>query len=353
MSTTLFDKWVIQPENIGSVKDAINETTFNDEKLEKFVTFKKVKDKDPIALIGAMEMVGKKGGGCNPTFDEVGIANSLNRWELNEWQAPLKICYDAMKGTIAEFDLKTGSDIADISGTAVEDVYLDKLNTALTEMAWRFGWFGDKAAKNVGSSGKITDGVATDKFDVCDGLFKKLFAVGTKNAAQVTTIAANNESTTTAQKSKLLAKGTATDIFDHILMDADSRIVDDPDAVLMVTRSLADALTYDIKRTYSQIMPWEKVFNGFETATYNGIKIARVSIWDRMINAYEKGTATLNLPHRAVFCNPKQLMIGTDTGGAIDTLRNWFNPDTREYRIDIQGKMGTALLEENLIHLAY
>lgn len=349
----LFGSWVIQPENLASVKDAINETAFSDEKLEKFVTIKKVKNNDPIALIGAMDMVGKKGGGCNPTFDEVGIANSLKRWELKEWQAPLKICYDAMAGTIAEYDLKVGSEIADISGTAIEDVYLDKLNTALQEMAWRFGWFGDTAAQNVTSGGKITDGVSVDKFNVCDGLFKRLFEVGTNNAAQVTSIAANSKTTTAEQKSALLTNGTATDLVDTILMNADSRIVDDADSVLMLTRSLADALTYDIKKTYNVIMPWEKVFDGFETATYNGIKIARVSIWDRFINAYEKGAKALNKPHRAVFCNPKQLMIGTDTGGAIDSLNNWYNPDTREYRIDIQGKMATQILEENLVHLAY
>lgn len=60
-----------------------------------------------------------------------------------------------------------------------------------------------------------------------------------------------------------------------------------------MTRSLADALTYDIKQTYHDIMPWDKVFDGFDVATYNGVKIARVGIWDRMINAYEKGETTV------------------------------------------------------------
>lgn len=351
MATTLFDKWVIQPENLASVKDAINETAYADQGIENFVTIKKVKDNDPIALIGDMAMVGKKGAGCGPTFDEVGIANSIDRWKLGDWQAPIKICYDSMKGTIAEFDLHDGSERPDISGTAIEDVYMEKLNKALLEMTWRLGWFGDTNAKNVKDSGKISDSITSlDHFNICDGLFKRIF---TATADNHTAIAANKQTSTALQKSKLLEKGVATDLFDNIIMNADTRIVDDSDAVLMVTRSMADALAYDAKKTYQINLPWEKIFSGFDVTTWNGIKIARVGIWDRMIAGYEKGTATLNLPHRAVFCNPKQLMIGTDTGGILTNISNWYNPDEREYRIDMMGKIGTALLEKDLISAAY
>lgn len=351
MATQLFDKWTIQPENLDSVKNAVNRTAFADEKFEKFVTLKKVRNGDPIALLGDMSMVGKKGNGCSPTFDEVSIENSLERWKLGDWQAPLKICYSAMANTIAEYDLKAGTDKPDISGTAVEDVYMEKLNQALQMMAWRLGWFGDEQASNAKNGGKITDSITDlSYFTTCDGLFKKIFAA---TASTKTAIAANAETTTAAQKSKLLTKGVATDLVDKVIMDADSRIVDDSSAVLMMTRSVADALAYDAKKTYQINIPWEKLFDGFDVASWNGVTVARVGIWDRMINAYENTGTKLNLPHRMVFCNPKQLMVGTETGGAISTLNNWYDPNTREYKIDIMGKMGTALLESDMIHAAY
>ena len=342
----------LEPENLASIKDAVQETFYNDEDFSSFVNIQKVKEKDPIALLGEMEMVGKKGGGCDPTYEEKGIANSQKRWELGQWEIPIKICYEALKGSIAEYSLKTGTAIGDLTSTDFMTIYTDALQRAMQQMIWRFGWFGDKAAALAGSGGgKLTAGSDVNMFNVCDGLFKRIFtATAAKNH---TAIAANSETTAAAQVSALRKKGAATTLVDTILMDVDTRIIDDSDAVLLMTRSLADALTYDLKKTYHDIMPWEKLFDGFEVATYNGVKIARVGIWDRMIKAYEKGEATINLPHRAVFCNPKHLMIGTDADNLISDLDIWFDKKERRNYLYATGKIGTALLEEDMIHAAY
>lgn len=342
----------LEPENLASIKDAVQETFYNDEDLSSFVNIQKVKEKDPIALLGEMEMVGKKGGGCDPTYEEKGIANSQKRWELGQWEIPIKICYEALKGTIAEYSLKTGTAIGDLTSTDFMTIYTDALYRAMLQMIWRFGWFGDKTAALAGEGGgKLTAGLDVSMFNVCDGLFKRIFtATATKNH---TVIAANSETTAAAQVSALRKKGAATTLVDTILMDVDTRIIDDSDAVLLMTRSLADALTYDIKQTHNLIMPWEKVFDGFEVATYNGVKIARVGIWDRMIKAYEKGEATINLPHRAVFCNPKHLMVGADADALISDLDIWFDQKERRNYLYATGKIGTALLEEDMIHAAY
>lgn len=342
----------LEPENLASIKDAVQETFYQDEDFSSFVNIMKVKNDDPIALIGEMEMVGKAGGSCDPTYEEKGIANSQKRWELGQWEIPIKICYEALKGTIAEYSLKTGTAIGDLTSTDFMTIYTDALQRAMQQMIWRFGWFGDKAAALAGEGGgKLTAESDVNMFNVCDGLFKRIFtATAAKNH---TTIAANSETTAAAQISALRKSGAATTLVDTILMDADTRIVDDSDAVLLMTRSLADALTYDLKKTYHDIMPWEKLFDGFEVATYNGVKIARVGIWDRMIKAYEKGEATINLPHRAVFCNPKHLMIGTDADNLISDLDIWFDKKERRNYLYATGKIGTALLEEDMIHAAY
>lgn len=350
------DKLELQPENLASIKDAIQETFYQDEDFSSFVNIVKVKNDDPIALIGEMEMVGKAGSGCDPTYDEKGIANSLNRWKLGDWQIPIKICYEALKGTIAEYSLKTGTAIGDLTSIDFMTIYTDALRRAMQQMIWRFGWLGDTTAANVkkpdnGGGGKITEGLSLDMFNVCDGLFKRIFAAtATKNKTE---IAANKETTTAGQIAAIRKKSAATTLVDTILMDVDTRIIDDSDAVLLMTRGLADALTYDIKQVYHDIMPWEKVFDGFDVASYNGVKIARVGIWDRMINAYEKGTQNINLPYRAVFCNPKHLMVGTDADSLISDLDIWFDQKERRNYLYATGKIGTALLEPDLIHAAY
>lgn len=341
----------LEPENLASIKDAVQETFYNDEDFSSFVNIQKVKEKDPIALLGEMEMVGKKGGGCDPTYEEKGIANSQKRWEFGQWEIPVKICYEAIKGTIGEYSLKTGTAIGDLTSTDFMTIFADALQRAMEQMIWRFGWLGDKEAALAGEGGgKLTAGLDVSNFNVCDGLFKRIF---TATATKHTAIAANSETTAALQISALRKSGAATTLVDTILMDADTRIVDDSDAVLLMTRSLADALTYDLKKTYHDIMPWEKLFDGFEVATYNGVKIARVGIWDRMIKAYEKGETTINLPHRAVFCNPKHLMIGTDADNLISDLDIWFDQKERRNYLYATGKIGTALLEEGMIYAAY
>lgn len=353
MATTLFDKWVLNPENLESIRDAVQETFYKDEDFANFVNVVKVKNDDPIALIGEMDMVGIEGGGCNPTYEEKGIANSLNRWKLGSWQIPIKMCYESVKGTVAEYSLHTGTEIGDLTDTDIMAIYTEALSKAMKQMVWRMGWFGDTAAQNVTYGGTISDGVDVNHFTTCDGLFKRIFAACTTTPTQRTTIDANTKASTAEQKTAILAKGVATDLVDQILMDVDTRILDDSNAVLMMTRSLADALTYDIKKTYHDIMPWEKVFDGFDVAYYNGVKIARISIWDRMINANEKTSTKANNPYRAVFANPKQLMVGTDADSLISNLDIWFERKERMNYIYSQGKMGTAILESNMVHAAY
>lgn len=347
-----FENFVLEKDNLGSIKDAINETIYKDEDFGKFVTVTKAKDNEPIALLGSMGTVGKKGSGCDPTYEEKGIANSMKRWKMGEWQIPIKICYESFKGTIAEYALKTGTDIGDLQGTDIMTIYTDKLEDAIKQFIWRQGWFGDEGATNVTSGGKITDETSVDLFTTCDGLFKRIFTQCAAHSNQLTAISANAQTTTAAQREAALAKGYMTDLVDKLLMDTDSRIIDDGEAVLMMTRSMADALTYDVKKSYQNIIPWDKVFDGFDIAVYNGVKVARVSIWDRMISSFEKGSKANNLPYRAVFANPNQLLVGAPDE-LISDLDIWFDKKERRNYIYSTGKMGTALLEEDMFHAAY
>lgn len=349
----LFESYKLQPENLESIKEAVKITTYKDEDFKNFVNLKQVKNDDPISLIGEMDDVGKEGSGCDPTYEEKGVANSLKRWELGDWQIPIKICYESVFGTIAEYALKNGTDIADLTGTDIMALYTEVLNDAMKKMIWRIGWFGNKSAQHAADGGKITDTVATNLFTMCDGLFARIMKQSTSNASQYTEIAANKKESFAEQKKAALAEGYMTDLVDNMLMDVDSRILDDSGAVLMMTRNMADALTYDIKKVHHLIMPWEKVFDGFDVASYNGVKIARVSIWDRMIMAYEKGTTGVpNLPYRAVFANPQQLMVGCPSD-LVSDLDMWFDKKERRNYIYATGKIGTAILEDDMFHAAY
>lgn len=348
----------VNPKDVQTLKELIPYSIDKDENFQDYTTLRKVKNGDPIGFIGEADAVGVEGSGCDPEYQEIGIANGQKRWELGDWQIPLKLCYTDLEGTIAEYTLKTGTEIGDITdGEFMQYILRPALERQMKLMIWRFGWFGDKNAETIADGGSLTNGTRTDLFTTCDGLFKRIFTQCTANAAQQTVIAANAETTYAAQKAAMLVQGVATGVMDKLLMDADSRIVGDSESIIYVTDLFGRCLTQDIKKVYKTIMPWEKVFDGVEVATYDGVKIARVATWDRMINAYEKAAVNsdfkLNKPFRAVFGNKKQFMIGSPQDGLISDLDIWFEKKERRVYIYATGKLGTTLLENDMFQAAF
>ncbi len=362
-----FENISVNPKDVTDLKELIPLSIDQDEDFQKFVNLKKVKNGDPVAFIGSGDDVGIAGSGCDPVYQEYGIANSQKRWVLGDWQIPLKICYESLKNTIAEYTLKTGTDIGDLTSTEFMSYILrPELERQMKRMIWRFGWFGDTAAKNIAQGGILTDDekVKKELFTTCDGLFKRIFAQCTSNSKQLTAIAANNEATFAAQRAAMLTEGVATNLLDMMLMDADSRITSDPSACIVMTKLMADCLTYDIKNRFKIIMPWETIFNGLDVANYNGVKIVRVSIWDRMIQAYEhieteaSGQTPAqnkpNKPFRMVYANlNSQLQVATESGGLLEDLDIWFDKKERRNYIYATGKLGTQILEDDMFHAAY
>ena len=194
MSATLFENWAKKPENLASVRDAIEATAFDDDTLEKFsqfVNIQRVKSGDPVAILGDYDDVGHSGAACNPEYTTGKIANSLKRWNLGDWSVAKKECYSAVLGTFAEYALHAGTRVGDLTDTEIGTVYADKLMAAIQRMIWRIGWFGDKAAKTHADGGVLTAVTDTTMFDICDGLFKRIFTQCAAKAEQLTAIAAN------------------------------------------------------------------------------------------------------------------------------------------------------------------
>lgn len=349
-----FENISVNPKDVTDLKELIPLSIDQDEEYQRFTALKKVKNGDPVAFLGEGDDVGIAGSGCDPTYQEYGVANSQKRWELGDWQIPLKICYESLQGTIAEYTLHTGTPVGDLTTTEFMTYILrPALERQMKRMIWRFGWFGNKGAENISEGGTLTTGTNKELFTTCDGLFKRIFAQCTANEKQLTAIVANEAATLKEQKAAMLKQGVATDLMDTMLMDADSRITSDSSAVILMTKAMADALTWDMKKTYHDIMPWETIFNGLDVATYNSVTIARVSLWDRMINAYENTGEKLNKPYRVVYANINQLQTATDADGLISDLDIWFDKKERRNYIYSTGRIGTQILEDDMFHAAY
>ena len=118
-----------------------------------------------------------------------------------------------------------------------------------------------------------------------------------------------------------------------------------------MTKSLADALTYDVKKVYKNIMPWEVVFDGVQMANYNGVPVYSISIWDRMIQQYHNNGTKLNVPHRAVYTAPKNLLVGAP-GALFSELDIFFDRKERVTNIYATGDLATLIAEDSLVQVA-
>lgn len=350
-----FDKLTPDNQAVKDLKDLIQLTVFQNEDMERFMTFMpNVTNGKKAGFIGEMEDIGVAGSGCDPEYKKVAIAAAQKEWEIGDWQIPLEMCYTDLENTIAKYCLKTGTNIGDLTSTEYMDgIVLPKLSEAMMKMMWRFTWFGDKSAASVTGGGQITDGVNIELFKTCDGFFKRLFAICTNNAEQHTEIAANAEESYALQKSKMKETGIATSIFDAMLQDADSRIFQKDGCAIFATKSMCDALTHDMKEKYKVIMPWEVVFDGVEVSKYDGTTIVKCSIWDRFIQAYQNNKTKLNLPHRAVLCSPENLMYGCEGTEPMSDLDIWFDNKARKNYIYSTGKLGSMIGEDELVQVAY
>lgn len=340
---------------VKDLKDLLVLANFTDEKLEKFFTFKQnVQNGGKLGFIGEMEAIGWEGAGCSPEYKNANVAAAEKTWNLGDWQVPLKWCYEDFLNTVAEVALKHGTEIGDLTSTDIMAYVIEPaLSAAINKMYWRHIWFGDKDAANVAEGGVITDGVDKSLFTVCDGFFKQLFAIGAANATQRVTISANNESTRAAQFTKIKEAGVAINIFDSLIENADPRIASLEGAGIFCTKSLADALQHDLRATYKDNMSWEQIASGIDMTEYNGVKIYRVAIWDRLIQQFQNNGTKLNLPHRAVFTSPKQLFVGSPANEAISELDVWFNKDERTTKAYSAGRIGCLLGEDELFQIAY
>ena len=350
-----FSKFTVDNLAVKSLKDLIAEITFKSDNWDAIVTHVPgAQNGKKVGFIGKMAPVGTPSAGCKPTYVAGNISGAEKTWAMGQWEVPLTLCYTDLIGTIAQYTLKKGTEIGDLTGGEYyTEILVPKLAEAMNDMIWRLGWFGNTAAENVTDGGVITNTVASNLFTTLDGFWKRLFAIATTDPTQKTAIAANAEATLALQKSKLLVSGVARGIFDKLILDADPMISGQPGAGIFATKSLADALYYDLQHANLLMQPWQTLFAGFDVSSYNGVPIYRVAEWDVMIQQFENNGTTYNLPHRAVYTFPGNLLLGTDGTDPVSDVDFFFDRKDRSNYIYATGTMGTRVLHDNMVQVAY
>lgn len=362
MKTIDFSKFTVDNGAIRDLNELLFTSIFNDPDLERTCTpVTEISNGQKFGLLDSMGDVGTPGGKCDPTYSKISITGVEKTWDLGRWNIPKSVCYEYLTNTLAKYGMHPGTEAGDITDTPYFDKVLEPLlKKAITEMFWRLTWFGDKEAKNVSSSGvdttgggHITDAIDPELLKPTDGFWKRLQAIIATNSSQQTSIAANSAESKELQKKNIRQSGVAIGIIDDMLTEADSRIFDKPDHAIMMTNSLFKALRNDVVDKYGKTtMPFEFVSSGVGLSEYDGHQIIVLDIWDRLIRKFEDNGTTFNCPHRAVFCSPGNLFVGTSDKDRMASLTVEFDKRKRDNFIFAESDLGTVIGEDDLVQVA-
>lgn len=359
----------ITPDN-GAVKD-LAELIFlkyysEPHSLEKFCVFQTgVHTGDKFVSIGRFGPLGTRIESiCNPTYGNSLINAQQKEWKLGRWAIYEKVCVDEITGTLVKHSLKSGTQVADMTGSDyIDAILLPLLDDAVLSVLWRLAWFGDEDATAItvadgAVTGSITPGLNVDLFTVCDGLFKRLIELSVSNPDQRITIAANTETTRALQKSKLRESGVATQLMDDTIDAMPMVLRQQENKAILITQSIADALDVDIRNNNKgSELHWESIFNGITVTTYRGYTVYAIALWDEMLLSFFRVKSgdldyVIN-PHRIVATTLDNLHIGTSSTETVASLDSWYEKKDKVNYIDVTDTIGTVIKQDDLCVVGY
>lgn len=315
-----------------------------------------------VALLKGFEMIGEASEGCNVNWNNTVTQNSEQTWDIQEWQVSEYICYETLKGTLAQMALKNKVKVADLTGSDyIDDILMPFMEKALQEMLLRFAFFGDKDASTYDAvtnpTGTLKAGTNKKYFDVINGFWKIIFAGVTGGTIGRTTIAANSETSIANQRSVLHVAGTASSLLDQIIEDAPIELTQASDQIILCTKSVWDAVKQDVKRNNKgSDLQFESWFGGIKYTEWDGIPMIVLPFWDQIIRSYQMNTTNTSayqLPHRVIYTCKDNLLVGTESQNDIAEIDYWFDKKEQKNYILSKDTIGAMILDPKLIQVAY
>jgi hypothetical protein len=165
------------------------------------------------------------------------------------------------------------------------------------------------------------------------------------------TVAATTANTAPAA----LSVGEAEDIFNSLYNECDVVLKNVPvnEKVLLVDRTLYENYI-DYLETLSTVTANLKLENGVQQAYYRGMPVIPME-WGLYLNAdFPHAAGALPAyPHRAIYTQVGNLVLGLDVMNQYTEIRRWFNPDVEENRFRAKFNMGAQFVHNRLMCVAY
>lgn len=301
-----------------------------------------------IPFAGRMADSLKAASGCTPNAG-TGIAMTEKKWTPKIYDSRWEHCAADLNKLFKLFKKaqRINPDFYDKINSQEMGVIYTLISQMLKESLPLKVWFSDTAADDIAGGGVFTNGTDLDLWNVIDGLFKQIFA--DSNIPRVT-ITKNQGASYAAQ---VLDTDEAYSIFEEIVNTADSRLIEDPTAKILATRSMVDNYRDTLRNKTLGAGFIEITEDGKRILTFDGYEVVTMHEWDRTIKADQDNGTTYYRPNRAVFTTPSNIPVATLSTDDLTNLESFYDQYRKSNIVDVAFSLDAKHLESYMTVAAY
>ena len=312
-------------------------------------------DGQEVGLLKSSKLLGKTAGRCGSDYGDNAIDISPKQWDIKRWEIKEKLCYNNFEGTIADYALRKGVNVGDLTGTDIMTAIVEPLmKEEVAKTVFRLALFGDKDITSAAIKGDAT----VENFNTIDGVWKQIFVGNTAGKITRTNVDANTKTTIAAQKTAINTNGVASKLIDDFLADAPVTLDQATNKKIILTSGLWKAWLADVKRNNKGSEgQWNSIFGGITTGEINGIKAIVVPFMDEIIQEYqvnETNSGAYNMPYRAILTTEENLLLGTNNDTlSLNTFDVFYDKRDDFTYVKAMDTIGALVLDERYIHVAF
>ena len=307
-----------------------------------------IKNDKRIGIIpGTFGLVGKAAQGCNPEPQCYEDPAEEKTWEPRYLEIIIDMCVTELTDTLMKLAIKCGVELYDLTKTEIFAFILNILEKDIRKMIFRHVWFGDQNAA-VTPVGVLSPGTDPAFFNVINGFWQQFAVIYAANPLQLNAMPGNTQATYALQgtvATPLLTYNAVNALIDNAI----SELSQQPDRILLVTRSVFDRLRRQLQALGTAFQDYKLMINGLEFATWDGIKLVSIPLWDQWIRAYENNGVRWNDPHRVVYTTVSNLNVGMACTSLFDNIDTHYDKRSRINRIEAVDAFDAKIIDDRLL----
>lgn len=306
-----------------------------------------IKNDKRIGIIpGTFGLILKAAQACDPVAQCHEATAIEKTWQPRYLEFINDMCIDEISNSLMRLYIDCTNPY-DLTKTQIFQFIANIYMNDLPKEVLRYAWFGDTNAANF-PLGNLTPGVDPAFFNVFDGFWVQMAAIYAANPLQLAAMPGNVQATYALQQTvatPLLTYNAVNAIIDAGI----SELQIQPDRVLLVTRSVFDRLRRQLQALGTAFQDYKLMVNGLEFATWDGIRMVSIPLWDQFIRAYEDNGVRWNDPHRVVYTTVSNLNIGMACTSLFENINSFYDPRSRYNRIEATDAFDAKIIDDRLL----